>query len=228
MPADTAGPPELFGRNVVVVDDCRLSRENLGAVLIRSAAIPYLAWDLASLVSVLDGLEMPIVLVNMATRDNQMLLHAVPRINPHAGIIALGAAEDDDEQLIACATAGVTAVHLRSESLDALLTLVEKVASGGLYVSSAVAAALLRRVATAGRGPQTAAQELDLTVREAQILRLIQRGLTNREIAGELDIAIHTVKNHVHRSLSKLGVANRNEAAARFGALGSTGAARKD
>ncbi|MGV0835539.1 helix-turn-helix transcriptional regulator [Mycolicibacterium thermoresistibile] len=228
MPADTAGSPRLLGQNIVVVDDCRLSRENLGAALGRTAGTPYLAWDLTSLVSVLDGLETPVVLLNIATRDNRMLLHAVTRVNPDAQVIVLGALDDNDDQLLACAAAGATAIHSRSESLDELLTLVEKVSSTGTFISSQVAAALLRRVASVDREPLPITQDLDLTTREVQILRLIQRGLTNREIAAELEIAVHTVKNHVHRLLSKLGVTNRNEAAARFGSLGTSAPSEKN
>lgn len=57
-------------------------------------------------------------------------------------------------------------------------------------------------------------QELPLTAREIQILRMLEAGLANREIAGRLCIAVHTVKNHVHSVLTKLGVSSREEAAA--------------
>jgi DNA-binding NarL/FixJ family response regulator len=57
-------------------------------------------------------------------------------------------------------------------------------------------------------------KELVLTAREIQILRLIESGLSNQEIADHLYIALHTVKNHVHSVLSKLGVSTRAEAAA--------------
>ena len=228
MPAEPAGSPSLLGQNIVVVDDCRLSRENLGTVLARSGAVPYLAWDLTSLVSVLGGLDAPIVLLDTATRDFEMLLRVVTQINSAARPIVLDASEDDEGQLLACAGAGVTAIHLRSESLGTLLNLVAKVASGGTHVSSRVSGILLRRVALAGRGPRPAPQGLDLTDREAQILRLIQRGLTNREIAGELAITVNTVKNHVHQVLSKLGVANRSEAAARYTSGRAAGPSPRD
>jgi DNA-binding NarL/FixJ family response regulator len=55
---------------------------------------------------------------------------------------------------------------------------------------------------------------LVLTAREAEILRFLQLGLSNREIAEQLCIAVHTVKNHVHSLLTKLGVNTRGQAAA--------------
>lgn len=57
-------------------------------------------------------------------------------------------------------------------------------------------------------------KELVLTAREIQILRMLELGLANQEIADKLCIAVHTVKNHVHNLLTKLGVSTRAQAAA--------------
>jgi ATP/maltotriose-dependent transcriptional regulator MalT len=67
-------------------------------------------------------------------------------------------------------------------------------------------------VLAAQRQPE--AKELVLTAREIQILQLLEIGLSNRDIADRLFIALHTVKNHVHSLLSKLGVSTRAEAVA--------------
>ena len=53
----------------------------------------------------------------------------------------------------------------------------------------------------------------DLSAREVQVLELIVRGLANKQIAYSLNIAEHTVKNHVKNILSKLGVQDRTQAA---------------
>lgn len=73
---------------------------------------------------------------------------------------------------------------------------------------------LLRRLSALAAQRQPAAKELVLTAREAQVLRMLEMGLSNRNIADHLGIAIHTVKNHVHSVLTKLGVRTRAEAAA--------------
>jgi len=52
-------------------------------------------------------------------------------------------------------------------------------------------------------------QQLGLTRREQQLVSLISRGLTNKEIASELGLSEHTVKNHIHRVLQKVGVSDR-------------------
>jgi DNA-binding NarL/FixJ family response regulator len=55
-----------------------------------------------------------------------------------------------------------------------------------------------------------------LTPREIEILELVEQGLTNQQIASRLSLTLHTVKNHVHNLLSKLGVGSRSEAVSVF------------
>ena len=74
----------------------------------------------------------------------------------------------------------------------------------------------MRRLSSLATQRQPFSTELVLTMREAQILHMLEMGLSNRDIADQLYIAIHTVKNHVHNLLAKLGVSTRAEAAARF------------
>jgi ATP/maltotriose-dependent transcriptional regulator MalT len=80
-----------------------------------------------------------------------------------------------------------------------------------VLTSPAVAAVLLRRVAALG-GERGAGDGPALTRRERQIVGLIGRGLSNKEIAGTLRIELPTVKNHVHNILEKLRVERRAEA----------------
>ena len=79
-------------------------------------------------------------------------------------------------------------------------------------------AGLFRRVAALARSdthptvPQPIAR---LTARELEVLALIERGLSNKQIARQLCISLPTVKNHVHSILEKFGAGSRGEAAAR-------------
>jgi DNA-binding NarL/FixJ family response regulator len=75
-------------------------------------------------------------------------------------------------------------------------------------------ASLLNRVGALGApGAALAGLPDALSGREAQILRLVARGLSNREIGAELYISEHTAANHVRSILRKTGCANRTEAA---------------
>ena len=209
------GQDLLRDASILIVDDCTLHRENLAAILVANGtAIPSVAWDLPSLIRALDDTTPSIVVLNMGTRDSEMLLQAAREISPNVRVIVVGLSEDDESEIVACAEAGVAGYHLRTESLDDLLVLIRRVAAGESLCSPRVSAILLRRLSALASQHPPAARELVLTAREAQILRMLEMGLSNRDIAARLCIAGHTVKNHVHNVLTKLGVRTRAEAAA--------------
>lgn len=209
------GQDPLRDQSILIIDDCTLYRENLAATIaLHGTAALSVAWDLPSLVKALEDTTPSIVLLNIATRDGAMLLRAAMEISPNVRVIVLGVSEDDESEIIACAEEGVAGYHMRTDSLDDLLVLIRKVAAGESLCSPRVSAILLRRLSALASQRQPVAKELVLTAREAQILRMLELGLSNRDIAKRLCIAVHTVKNHVHSLLAKLGVSSRAEAAA--------------
>jgi DNA-binding NarL/FixJ family response regulator len=211
----TEGRDPLRDESILIVDDCTLYRETLAATFVRyGTAAPSVAWDLPSLVTALEETTPSVVLLNIATRGSTLLLRAAMEISPNVRVIVLGVSEDDESEIVACAEAGVAAYHLRTESLDDLLILIRKVAAGKSFCSARVSTILLRRLSALASQRPPAANELVLTAREAQVLRMLELGLSNQDIATQLCIAVHTVKNHVHSLLTKLGVSTRAEAAA--------------
>jgi DNA-binding NarL/FixJ family response regulator len=200
---------------ILIVDDCTLYRENLATVLAANErATPRVAWDLPSLRCALQESTPEIVLLTMSTRDGVLLLQTVIASSPGAKVIAVGVSEDDESTIVACAEAGVTGYHLRSESLHDLFLLLRKVTHGDYACSPRVAAILLQRLSMLASKRKPGSEELVLTAREIQILRMLEMGLSNRDIADQLCIALHTVKNHVHSVLGKLGVRTRAQAVA--------------
>jgi len=120
---------------------------------------------------------------------------------------------DDDHLLIGALRAGAKGFLLKDVSLDQLTTAIRTLARGGTLVQPIVS----ERV-TAGPDrppydfPSSVAPE-PLTGRELEILRLMARGHSNREIADALAITEGTVKNYVSGILAKLGVRDRTRAA---------------
>jgi DNA-binding NarL/FixJ family response regulator len=132
---------------------------------------------------------------------------------PDACVIALSV-EETDEELIACAEAGVAGFVRRDAAFDELTTTISSVVRGELPCSPQTAAILLRRIAQLAAERRRVTVTARLTPREREIVRLIDDGLSNKEIAGRLHIELATVKNHVHNILEKLQVHGRLEAAA--------------
>lgn len=205
----------LRDARILIVDDCTLYRDYLAAVIeSHGATPPGVAWDIPSLMGAFERMLPRIVLVNMATRDSRSILRHAMRLGAHVRVVVLGVPEDDESEIVACAEAGVAGYHLRTESLANLLITINKVAAGESICSPRVSAILLRRLSALAAQRQPVDRELVLTAREIQILRLLELGMGNREIAEQLCIAVHTVKNHVHSLLTKLGVSTRAQAAA--------------
>jgi two-component system, NarL family, response regulator len=119
---------------------------------------------------------------------------------PQARMIAL-TTYGGDEDIRRALAAGVQAYLTKDVLHDELLKAIRAVHAGQSYLSASVAA-------VAAQMPRP-----DLSAREVQVLELIVRGLANKQIAYSLNIAEHTVKNHVKNILSKLGVQDRTQAA---------------
>jgi two-component system NarL family response regulator len=118
-----------------------------------------------------------------------------------ASIIALST-YGGDEDIRRALQAGARAYLTKDVLHDELLRAIHAVHDGGKYLPASVSAALESSTLPAG-----------LSAREMEVLSLIVKGLGNKQIAYQLGIAEHTVKNHVKNILSKLSVDDRTQAA---------------
>ena len=109
------------------------------------------------------------------------------------------------EQLL---KAGASGYLLKRAAADDLIHAIRTVARGGSYLDPAltvkVLGGLMGRPAQAGAPPGDA-----LSDREEEVMRLIARGFTNREIAAQLDVSVKTVETHKARAMEKLGLDSR-------------------
>lgn len=200
------------GARVVVVDDGRLNRECLAAQLAARGIPTASAWDLPSLLSEANHQPADVILLNIDTPDSTTLLHLALDLDRGVRVIVYGLSADRETEIVACAEAGVAGLHLRTESFEHLLSLLDHSGDGRAQCSPEVSAILLRRVYAFAAQPNPDASTEVLTAREIEILNLIEQGLTNQQIASRLSLTLHTVKNHVHNLLGKLGVGSRADA----------------
>ena len=116
---------------------------------------------------------------------------------------------DDDATLSAALRAGAAGFLLKDAPADEIIRAVRAVASGGAYLDAATTGRVLSAYRSSALPASTSMQVSDLTAREVDVLRLIGRGASNEEIADELVITEATVKTHITRIFSKLGLRDR-------------------
>ena len=119
---------------------------------------------------------------------------------------------DLDEYVYAALRAGAVGFLLKDAGPALLVEAVRAAAAGESLISPAVTVRLLQRLAAPAPAARTPAEPL--TPRELDVVRLVARGLTNNEVAGELFVSLGTVKAHLGSAQAKLGARNRVEVAA--------------
>lgn len=204
--------PSVSASGVMIVDDVRIARESLKAQLAPRYGDIRCAWDLPSLLMELGDGTPSLILLNIRTPDSADVIKVAEDFAPRPKVVVYGLRDDNEDDVISCAKAGAAGLHLKSESFEHLLELVRDIEDGHPSCSHKVLAVLLGRI----RGTTNADPDPvngSLTEREAEILSLMREGLTNKQIANRLYISVHTVKNHVHNLLVKLGAQSRAEAA---------------
>jgi DNA-binding NarL/FixJ family response regulator len=140
----------------------------------------------------------------------QQLLRVAHELQPEIKILVLGV-EEGQQEAVALLRAGAKGYLFRDQSLAELRSAILEVAAGAMVCSPRIANLLFAHLANLGRERRRDEQLdfLELTARELEILRLIADGLKNQEIAERLCLSVHTVKNHVHNILDRLGVKSR-------------------
>lgn len=200
------------GLRVLIVDDFALSRECLADRIASHYPDVRCAWDLPSLFRQINSAATPdVILLDASTNDSGKLLQFSLDLEPQPKVIVFGLSDERD--VVRCAELGADGLHLRSESFGHLVEMMCAVSDGRPHCSAEVSAILVGRVyaAVPADGFPDSVSE-PLTARETQILILLEQGLTNQQIAHQLSVTVHTVKNHVHNLLNKLGVRSRAEA----------------
>jgi two-component system, NarL family, nitrate/nitrite response regulator NarL len=196
---------------ILVASDVCFYREGL-AVSLGIDGKSCLACAHAELEEVASGEAVDVALVDLGDPGFIETLDFFRTDLPEACIVGLTTNDVDaaDVALLA-ASYGVRAFVSRDQSLEELVSTVERAGAGDAVCPSAIASQLFDRAAA--RDLFDGSDSI-LTPREREIAALVAQGLTNKEIAATLVIGTATVKNHVHNVLRKLRVNRRAEAAA--------------
>ncbi|MBV9451729.1 MAG: response regulator transcription factor [Streptosporangiaceae bacterium] len=210
---------------VLVVDDQQLIREGIASLLSIQPGITVvgMASDGVEAVERAIALDPDVVLmdVRMPECDGAQATGRIRRELPGCQVVML-TTFDDEEYVVQALRAGAVGYLLKDLPATELANAVRLARSGiaqfDFQATSRLASALARHPAPVpvtetgdNTGPGKIGQSL--TAREVDVLRLIARGATNREIAARLFISEGTVKNHISRILNRIGLRDRTQAA---------------
>ena len=199
---------------VLLVDDDDLMRAGLRAVLSSDASVEVVgeAVDGRDAVGRMPCLRPDVVLmdVRMPRQDGISATREIVEAAPDARVLILTTFENDD-YIFGALSAGASGFLLKRTKPEDLIAAIHTVGAGEALLAPSVTRRVVDRMAQ--RIPVVATREeerLDeLTPRERNVLDLVARGLSNREIADALVVEESTVKTHVKRILTKLDVRDR-------------------
>jgi two-component system, NarL family, nitrate/nitrite response regulator NarL len=200
---------------IIIVSDTRLYCEGLALSLARvdRVVVIGIADTVASALTCIEEKDPDVALLDFAMHDALGLPRAIAAAGMRVKVVAFSVTDTEDA-VCECAEAGIAGYVARDGSKEDLIAAVENAVRGEVRCSPRVAASLFRRLAAHVQTTRQRPPEARLTGREQDIIALIDRGLSNKEIARQLKISLPTVKNHVHDILEKLQVRRRGAAAA--------------
>ncbi|ADB52405.1 response regulator [Conexibacter woesei] len=205
-------PPSAPVR-VMLVDDDELVRRGLGLILSSDPTLELAGeaadGDVAVRRAVHQRPDVVLMDVRMPVLDGIAATRELIARVPAAKVVILTTFEEDD-YVIGALRAGASGFLLKRSSPEDLRRAIHTVAAGDALLSPSVTRRVIDRlVEQPVLRPSSDARLSELTPREQEVLLLMAQGLSNREIVDALAVEETTVKSHVRRVLSKLGVRDR-------------------
>jgi DNA-binding NarL/FixJ family response regulator len=203
---------------IVIADDQTAVRDGLAIMLdlLPDIAVVGAAANGAEALELIRELGPDVALIDlhMPILDGIETTRRLTAEHPEVAVVILTTLADD-ASIIGVLSAGARGYLTKDAGRSDIARALHAAASGQSVLDHNVQAALLR-ASDSRSEPQTPAfvQPLPdgLTIREAEVLELVARGLTNPQIADTLFVSAHTVKTHINRIFAKTGSANRTEA----------------
>lgn len=215
MVKDESVPPAAI--RVLLTHDVRVLREALVSLLSGFAGLVMVepseehdgAWPKQG--------ELPVDLIMIdADSDSGSLPQRISQVKDRFGcskVLVVGV-DDSTSSIMACIEAGASAYTTRKSSAQHLVDTIRLAYLGQTVCPPDISSLLFERIASlkSRATPEPDDRLSKLSRREMEILNLISDGMSNKEIATELNLGLQTVKNYVHSILDKLRVSNRRAA----------------
>jgi two-component system, NarL family, nitrate/nitrite response regulator NarL len=200
---------------ICIADDHPLFREGVVRTLSESEALLVVgeAGDAEGAVRIAAAERPDLILLDVSMPGGGLAaLTQIMKMDAPPKVVMLTVAEDDDVVLGAL-KAGAVGYILKGVGSRELVAIIRDIADGQSYLSPSLAMKLLNQMQSTGGNSRNAEPINDLSKREEDILKLVAKGLSNREVGDALDLQEKTVKHYMTSILQKLHVRNRTEAA---------------
>lgn len=205
--------------SLVLIDDNRLLREGLAALIHTQSGFRVLAAsaDAADAVRLAHDSRPDIILLDfgLASHDSLQLTSVISADAPFARIIVMGllASQEDVADYV---RAGASGFIMKDASFEEFFETIRTVDRGVQVLPKALTSSLFSQILrnAPNKLRRQARDAVRITAREREVIDALGQGLSNKEIATSLHIAVHTVKSHVHNVLEKLALHSRLEIAA--------------
>jgi two-component system response regulator NreC len=196
---------------ILIADDHSVVRHGLRALLDAHTDLEVVgeAEDGAETLRLVGELRPDLVLLDISMPPENGIRTTEHLKERHPDVIVLILTMHEDESLLhAAIRAGADGYVIKRSAETEIIRAIHAVAEGDVYVPPSMTRALLSQPGTPGRREGS----IDtLTPREREVLRLLARGNTNRQIAERLDLSIRTIENHRANLMAKLGLFSRVE-----------------
>jgi DNA-binding NarL/FixJ family response regulator len=203
--------------SVVLIEDNRLVREGMTALLNQTSDFRVVAAGPSGDPALLRDSQPDVILLDVGLWDDDSVRVAetVRNESPHSKVIIMDLLPVH-EDIVEFVNAGVSGFILKDATFEDLVSTIRSVADGAHVLPPEMTSSLFSQIAKDAivRGRAEAMEAVRMTAREREVVGLIGEGLSNKEIAGRLSIATHTVKSHVRNVMEKLALHTRLQIAA--------------
>ncbi len=203
---------------VLLIEDNRLLREGITTMLNEQPDIRVVSsTGNGDALEKAKNIRPQVVLLDLGLRSQNSLriAESIKREYPKAEIVVMDLIPVQAE-VVEFVKAGVAGFILKDATIDDFLHTIRSVAEGKKVLPPPLAESLFSHIvkfAVQSGNAESLMRAVRLTRREHEIVDLIARGMSNKEIASQLNLAVHTVKSHVHNTLEKLALHTRLELA---------------
>lgn len=203
---------------ISIVDDSSDLRENIGGYI---RAFPEFSCisSFATAKKALEELpknppDVVLMDINLGQHgpDGIECVRSLKTLLPDVSVVMLTVFEDT-EKIFRALSAGASGYLLKRQRPEELLAAIREVVAGGAPMSTSIARKVVKSFQSA---PPPGAESPELSHRELEVLQALAQGLAYKQIADQLNVSIHTVRNYIRRVYEKLHVRSRTEAVVKF------------